>query len=96
VSFSCSDSGTELLSEQKAHSIFARHCDWVKMADLAQMVNTVAPILASSRPTAILAGNDLSALGVLRAAREGGLHVPQDLSVGGFDDIPSVSGALLR
>lgn len=35
----------------------------------------------NSRPTGIFARNDLSALGVLFAAREGGLHVPEDLSV---------------
>jgi LacI family transcriptional regulator len=40
-----------------------------------------------SRPTAILCSNDMTAIGVLRAAYMKGLRVPQDLSVVGLDDI---------
>jgi LacI family transcriptional regulator len=38
-------------------------------------------------PTAILCSNDMTAIGVLRAAYMKGLRVPQDLSVVGLDDI---------
>ena len=41
----------------------------------------------ASRPSAILCSNDMTAIGVLRAAYLKGLHVPQDLSVVGLDDI---------
>jgi DNA-binding LacI/PurR family transcriptional regulator len=39
------------------------------------------------RPTAVLAMSDAIAVGVLRAARDLGLSIPDDLSVVGFDDI---------
>ena len=39
------------------------------------------------RPTAILCMSDVMAIGVVAAARELGLHVPQDLSVVGWDDL---------
>lgn len=38
-------------------------------------------------PTAVLASNDLTAIGTMRAVRRAGLSVPQDISVVGFDDI---------
>ncbi|MCH6161088.1 LacI family DNA-binding transcriptional regulator [Streptomyces marispadix] len=39
------------------------------------------------RPTAVFCATDDQAIGVLRAARELGLDVPQDLAVAGFDDV---------
>jgi DNA-binding LacI/PurR family transcriptional regulator len=39
------------------------------------------------RPTAIFTASDTQALGVIAAARDIGLHVPDDLSVIGYDDI---------
>ncbi|CAA9506511.1 MAG: Transcriptional regulator, LacI family [uncultured Rubrobacteraceae bacterium] len=44
-------------------------------------------------PTAILATSDQLALGVIARATEGGLSVPEDLSVVGFDDIPAAAAA---
>jgi len=37
------------------------------------------------RPTAVVAVNDLTAVGLIRAFTEGGLRVPEDISVAGFD-----------
>jgi LacI family transcriptional regulator len=40
------------------------------------------------RPTAVFSANDQMAFGVIKAAREMGLNVPQDLAVVGFDNVP--------
>lgn len=45
-------------------------------------------LLQRARPTAVFVGNDQMSLGLLKAASELGLRVPEDLSVVGFDDIP--------
>ncbi len=41
--------------------------------------------------TAVFAGNDLMALGLLHAFRDAGLEVPRDVSVVGFDDVPEAA-----
>jgi DNA-binding LacI/PurR family transcriptional regulator len=38
-------------------------------------------------PTAVMASNDLTAIGMMRAIHAAGLRVPEDISVMGFDDI---------
>lgn len=42
----------------------------------------------SPRPDAVFAANDMMAVGCLRALRDAGLHIPSDIAVAGFDDIP--------
>jgi DNA-binding LacI/PurR family transcriptional regulator len=45
-------------------------------------------ILASGKhPTAVLASNDLTAIGAMGAIHEARLRIPEDISVIGFDDI---------
>ncbi|MFK7803699.1 MAG: LacI family DNA-binding transcriptional regulator [Anaerolineae bacterium] len=41
-----------------------------------------------SRPTAVIAGNDMMALGAMDAVQERGLVVGEDISISGFDDVP--------
>jgi len=42
----------------------------------------------AGRPTAVFAANDAMAIGCLCALGESGLRVPDDVAIGGFDDIP--------
>ena len=48
-------------------------------------------LIAEHRPTALVAGADLIALGALDAARACGLRVPDEFSVVGFDDLPQAA-----
>lgn len=52
-------------------------------------------LTSAAKPTAIMCGNDVLAIGALRAAIQYGLEVPKDISITGFDDIELASVALL-
>lgn len=43
---------------------------------------------AQPRPTALFGANNFISIGILKALRDAGLRVPQDISVVGFDDLP--------
>lgn len=47
-------------------------------------------------PTAIVCGNDVVAFGALNAARSAGADVPDDVSIVGFDDLPTASWPIIR
>lgn len=52
----------------------------------------VRPILTRrSKPTALMGGNDLLAIGILQAAQDVGHEVPSDIAVMGFDDFAFAS-----
>lgn len=46
-----------------------------------------ALLARESHPQAVFAANDLMAVGCLRAFKEAGVRVPQDIALAGFDDI---------
>jgi LacI family transcriptional regulator len=65
--------------------------DWIVEGDLTQRggAESVAALLElTPRPTAIIGGNDLMAIGAINRIQQHGLKVGQDIAVGGFDDIP--------
>ena len=66
-------------------SALVRHGDWERTSGYACMKD----LLEQERgalPTAVLAMNDLMAVGAMDAIREAGLGVPEDISVVGFDN----------
>jgi DNA-binding LacI/PurR family transcriptional regulator len=58
-----------------------------------QAMSALLALPASERPTAVVAYNDLMALGALHAIRAHRLHVPEDISVIGIDDISMAAHA---
>jgi LacI family transcriptional regulator len=73
-----SRAGIEIAPNYIQEAAFDRAGGYAKTKILLQML---------PRPTALLACNDLIALGALLAIREAGLHCPDDISVIGFDGL---------
>ena len=64
---------------------------YTAQAGYAATEDAIAEAQAASdgaKPTAVFCANDLLAVGVMSALRVGGVSIPDDVSVIGFDDIP--------
>ena len=73
------EAGVPVDSDLVCNGTFSAHTGYARAMELLQLPD---------RPTAVFAGSDTQAMGVLRAAWKLGLDVPADLSVIGYDDIP--------
>ncbi|HEY0495837.1 MAG TPA: LacI family DNA-binding transcriptional regulator [Kutzneria sp.] len=75
------DSGVALPEESIRYGEFTRDGGY----------DTVTELLAEGTDaTCVFAVNDVMALGAMAAMRAGGVRVPDDISVAGFDDIPTL------
>jgi LacI family transcriptional regulator len=57
--------------------------------ETAGLAHTRQLLALPDPPTAIFSVNNLTTIGVLRGLREAGRRIPQDVSIVGFDDIPT-------
>lgn len=92
-----------MAQNDRARGRYEGFCDGLTQAGLSPFRNAVlekpytieagrealAELVDAGRlPTALVCGNDVLALGVMLEAQRRGLHVPRDLSITGFDDLP--------
>ena len=74
----------------RSHGLHVRN-EWIAVGDMRVEGGRAAMeklLSCNPRPTAVLATNDLMAVGALQAAHAAHVRVPKDLSIIGFDDLP--------
>lgn len=101
IAFLCGDKRSLASTERargyseslKKHGLEARP-EWISFGEYTpdSGYQQATQLLAlKNRPDAIVAGNDLLAIGAIRAIQNHDLSVPDDIAVTGFDDIPLAS-----
>ena len=62
---------------------------WGEYTQQSGYENTQQVLRTKPQATAIFATNNFLAIGAMRALRDAGLHVPEDMSIAAFDDLPA-------
>ena len=69
-----------------------QHEDWMLITDTSSVQGghdyTLKLLQSQEVPTAIFLANDTMAIGALRAVKDAGLRIPEDIGVVGIDDMP--------
>ncbi|WP_159611095.1 LacI family DNA-binding transcriptional regulator [Glutamicibacter sp. JC586] len=81
---------TGLSAVDVIHGAFSREGAYMAMSDF--LASHAAEI--SNQQLCVFCVSDVMALGALRAIRERGLRVPEDIAVVGFDDIPTLEDVI--
>lgn len=81
---------TAFLAACRGHGLSIRE-EWIATGDMRVEGGRTAMerlLSGSPRPTAVMATNDLMAVGALQAAHAAHIRIPRQLSIVGFDDLP--------
>ncbi len=73
------------------HHGLSENSKWIVVGDMRVEGGRIAMeklLSQKPRPTAVIASNDLMAVGALQAAHSASIRVPADISIVGFDDLP--------
>lgn len=85
-----------MLAERRRLDLPARE-DWIIRGDFSLRSGHEAArsiVAMSDRPSAVFCASDMVALGLIAGLTQGGLRVPEDISVVGFDDIEQSAYAI--
>ncbi|UYQ77657.1 LacI family transcriptional regulator [Glutamicibacter sp. JL.03c] len=77
---------TGLAAVEVVHGAFSREGAYMAMSDYLQARKPEG----AGQQVCVFCVSDVMALGAIRAIRESGLRVPEDIAVVGFDDIPTL------
>ena len=72
------------------HEAWIVEGDFTEEGGMAAMQQLLA-LPDAERPTAVFVASDTMAMGALKAVKDAGLHVPQDITLVGFDDLPQTA-----
>lgn len=74
------------INKEKLESVVLKKGDFTRKSGY-DIVDIILKSEKDNLPTAILAANDIMAIGAIEAIKENGLNIPKDISVVGFDNI---------